>query len=1045
MSAERTHDDLTESVDSTVCRKCGATFDVSILPKLSPVDCPFCGARQTVPARLGSFLLTDVLGRGGSANVYRARDEVLDRTVAVKVLRADWAGQSAMAALKTEAQAAARLNHPNIVQIYAVETAGPQPYIVMELVDGGRLDQRMAKDGPMNEAALLRVARDVVEGLKAAHGEGLIHGDIKPANVLFTRKGVAKLADFGLAMIRGQRRDEKDAVWGTPLYLSPERTRRQTEDFRSDIYSLGCALYHALAGTPPFEGPSATETVLMRLKNPPPALAKRRPDLTPETVALVGRMMEIDPARRHPTHASLLADIDHALAAAGARDAAAAPPPAAAKKPSAFPVWMRAAAAAFAVAAAAAAIVASRHVKDGRSRQRAVLAAAEERAGFVERAATPAPGETGATETAASPLPVQPFDEALRPAVESALAKIADGRLVAAEDELIALSKSLPRGHGAKPWLAFFYGLCAKLEGDADETARRLKALDALELKPQSDGTPDPRALPQSLARVALGARFSPPPAAAGAPWPAWFEDLAGFVQGVEAYRRDNRAAGDRFMQEYSSRAPADVTWPYALQPLARILPGRSADWERLRGAAASAKAAGRAAEAAAELQALAAKPGMFVFKPDVRALAADLAKAAAPSTAGPKAPGPKGPQPKPFVRTDPGPMTFVWTNTAGGEWGDPANWSPNGYPSIAGDVAVFTNLGLGQVSLNVAVHHGATAGVIRCHSATNACVLELHGDLALDRADGRPEIVAEAALSKGIANNALVIQGPKEARVVLPAGLALHVDGRMEWKAALCSTGAVAVAGTNTLFLCGDGPLGTFFQGTIALADGSHVQLSWTKSHLPALSRDVTIRVAPGADLASHLQKTNVANVALADGAYLNLTSQTDDGIRCLGDIVLEGGTAILGKPSNSKGRIWVSGDLRGEGTLELHNRAVTFEGGIAPGTDGIGRLVFAVKTAAVAFGTADAPLALRIDATEAGVDEIAIDAPTGGELDLGLLQVEARGAAAPGRTNWFLTVTSGSIRQGSTFRSVAGADGSRWTAVYDYAGGRAGLVRAP
>ena len=166
MSAERTHDDLTESVDSTVCRKCGATFDVSILPKLSPVDCPFCGARQTVPARLGSFLLTDVLGRGGSANVYRARDEVMDRTVAVKVLRADWAGQSAMAALKTEAQAAARLNHPNIVQIYAVETAGPQPYIVMELVDGGRLDQRMAKDGPMNEAALLRVARDVVEGLR---------------------------------------------------------------------------------------------------------------------------------------------------------------------------------------------------------------------------------------------------------------------------------------------------------------------------------------------------------------------------------------------------------------------------------------------------------------------------------------------------------------------------------------------------------------------------------------------------------------------------------------------------------------------------------------------------------------------------------------------------------------------------------------------------------------------------------------------------------------------------------------------------------------
>jgi serine/threonine protein kinase len=224
-----------------------------------------------------------------------------------------------------EARAAAALNHPNIVQIYSCGQEKGQPYIVMELVGGGRMDQLMEDGKKVDEVRLLQVALDVAEGLKAANGANLVHGDIKPANILFDQNGTAKVVDFGLAQFVN-RQQEQGGIWGTPYYISPERARGGKADHRSDIYSLGATLYHALTGLPPFDGKTATDVVVARLKAPPVKILDLAPTLQPQTAAVIERMMAADPVLRYPTSASLLADLKAALQAAKtARSHPAAP------------------------------------------------------------------------------------------------------------------------------------------------------------------------------------------------------------------------------------------------------------------------------------------------------------------------------------------------------------------------------------------------------------------------------------------------------------------------------------------------------------------------------------------------------------------------------------------------------------------------------------------------------------------------------------------------------------------------------------------------
>ena len=267
------------------------------------------------PAEFGHFLLEKELGHGGMGGVYLGRDRMLDRPVGIKVmLKSLGDDPTFVERFQREAQAAARLNHPNIAQIYSFGTEQGMPYIAMELCTGGSLDKDMEKNpASMDPVKVMRLGRQLAEALALAAEQGLVHGDVKPENVLYDTEGNAKLVDFGLAAMQG----DSNEIWGTPYYISPEKVRRQPIDYRADIYSLGGTLYHALTGQPPFEGVDATAVVKARFDGPPPKPSEIRPEIPKEIDDIIMRMLELEPSMRYPTYESLLGDIRRYLDKAG--------------------------------------------------------------------------------------------------------------------------------------------------------------------------------------------------------------------------------------------------------------------------------------------------------------------------------------------------------------------------------------------------------------------------------------------------------------------------------------------------------------------------------------------------------------------------------------------------------------------------------------------------------------------------------------------------------------------------------------------------------
>ena len=310
-------DIIMDPVHETTCLKCHHLMDVSNLPPFAEIACPECGVSQHVPAKMGAFLLVDLLGKGGMGAVYRGRDTGLDRWVAIKVMQSSFGGNPEFVeTFRREAQAAAALNHPNIVQIYSFGVSHGQPYMVMELLEGGRMDQMIAGGELLNEALVLKMALDVADGLNAAAAINLIHGDVKPENILLDSNGIAKIVDFGLARFKeNSEGGAAKGIWGTPYYIAPEKLRGHASDARSDIYSLGGTLFHALTLKPPFDGATPMDVVKARLKTPAPLLSSLRPFVNSDLEALVARMLEADPLRRYPNYASVLADMRRILPA----------------------------------------------------------------------------------------------------------------------------------------------------------------------------------------------------------------------------------------------------------------------------------------------------------------------------------------------------------------------------------------------------------------------------------------------------------------------------------------------------------------------------------------------------------------------------------------------------------------------------------------------------------------------------------------------------------------------------------------------------------
>ena len=232
-----------------------------------------------LPAAIGRYRPLAVLGSGGMGTVYRAHDPVIDRAVAIKVVRTEALDSGARAEyldrFRLEAQAAGRCSHPAIVAVFDVISAGGNPAIVMEFVAGRSLAE-LLRGGPTARAAvpIADLLAQVLDGLGSAHQLGITHRDIKPANIIVTEAGRAKIADFGIARLTdlagGHTLTQAGAMLGTPSYMAPEQIGEAPVDHRTDLFAVGAILYEALTGRPPFAGRSALETI-QRLAGPDPA------------------------------------------------------------------------------------------------------------------------------------------------------------------------------------------------------------------------------------------------------------------------------------------------------------------------------------------------------------------------------------------------------------------------------------------------------------------------------------------------------------------------------------------------------------------------------------------------------------------------------------------------------------------------------------------------------------------------------------------------------------------------------------------------------
>jgi tRNA A-37 threonylcarbamoyl transferase component Bud32 len=305
--------DLEPDSLSQSCPACGTLLDVAKEEPLARVACPSCGEKFRVERAFDNFVLLETLGVGGMGSVYKARDSRLNRFVALKILRSELSADPAeIRRLEEEARATAAVNDPHVVQVFSSGTDHGQFYLVMELVDRGSLDDRMAEQGRLPEAQVLDTGIQVARGLRAAHEKGLIHRDVKPGNILFSSEQTAKIGDFGLAVAAEQNAQAQNEIWGTPYYVAPERLNNEPEDFRSDIYSLGATLYHAIAGRPPFEGETNSASALRDLKNQPLSLGTAAPELRRETVRVINRMVAANPEERFASYDELIDRLEQA-------------------------------------------------------------------------------------------------------------------------------------------------------------------------------------------------------------------------------------------------------------------------------------------------------------------------------------------------------------------------------------------------------------------------------------------------------------------------------------------------------------------------------------------------------------------------------------------------------------------------------------------------------------------------------------------------------------------------------------------------------------
>ena len=300
------------------CPGCDAkTFIPGDLPPLASEPCKKCGHAIMMPMLLRQFELRAKVGSGGMAIVYRAWDTMLERFVAVKLMKKEiLAEANARENFLREARSCAKLNHTNIIHIYTFDEWENENYLVMELADQGSLDTRIEKLHRIPELQVLDVGIKIASALDMALKHDLLHCDIKPDNILFNRDHEPKLVDFGIARRADAEQDgSADFVRGTPFYVAPEKIKREQETFLSDMYSLGATLYHAITGRVPFDAPTPDEVVQAHVYTPltpPNQVEQVGHEITQATSDALARALEKNPADRFLSYDEFIMSLEAA-------------------------------------------------------------------------------------------------------------------------------------------------------------------------------------------------------------------------------------------------------------------------------------------------------------------------------------------------------------------------------------------------------------------------------------------------------------------------------------------------------------------------------------------------------------------------------------------------------------------------------------------------------------------------------------------------------------------------------------------------------------
>ncbi len=312
-----------------VCAKCGATvfadsprgFCSVCLFKtgLGSLEEEYQGQQEPnrIQMEFGDYELLEEIGRGGQGVVYRARQKSLNRTVALKVIGlGQWSSTPHLKRFRHEAEAAASLEHPQIVPIYEIGERDGSCYFSMKFVEGGQLDA-LVKREPLSPRRAAKLLVKIARTVQFAHEHGILHRDIKPGNILLDKEGEPHLTDFGLARLLEQKSTitHSSDVLGTPSYMSPEQATGRAKELTpaADVYALGAVFYHMLTGQPPFAGNTTYETIRMMLDSEPRNPRLLNPKVGRDVSAICLKCLEKDPQRRYPAAAALAEDLEHWL------------------------------------------------------------------------------------------------------------------------------------------------------------------------------------------------------------------------------------------------------------------------------------------------------------------------------------------------------------------------------------------------------------------------------------------------------------------------------------------------------------------------------------------------------------------------------------------------------------------------------------------------------------------------------------------------------------------------------------------------------------